>query len=590
MPREPYDEKDLRKELSEFRERFPKLADDDLFVLWFLRAFVTDDETAAAKALCGGPGDKSIDAVFIDDDTRSIFVIQGKYRQKLGGKAENRTDVETFAFLARSICGDSDEFASLCADIAPEVERALKGARERVVKRGYRLQLLYVTTGSCSEYLRGSAERIVRPADGAAAIQIIDGRQVMLMFADYLDGVAPPVPSLDLEIESGRGRGVSGILQRFDPDTDIESWVFSISDATVSDLFKAAGIRLFARNVRGFLGSTEINRGMQETLAKEPEFFWYYNNGITIVCDAASRVSSGGRDVIRVTNPQVINGQQTTRTLASSSGRGRASVLVRVIRVPRQAARGPSTFENLVSRIVSATNWQNAIRPSDLMSNDRIQIELDRQLRKMGYFYLRKRQKKSEARRLAGGRHFYIVRKEDIAQAVAACDHDPAVVREGKERLFEERWYSQIFPTAAPAFYLNRYWLMRQVSYVARGYPERAYAKWVVLNFTWRHIGPLLASNERRERFWIACLKNSAVLTPLCMAIEAVYKAALRFFRRERGIGETAQDVSTFFKRKGLHKDFGRFWRGSGNMLRGPFLKKWRRFEEKIKLDPDALE
>jgi hypothetical protein len=30
---------DLKRQLSEFRDRFPKLADDQLFVLWFLRAF-----------------------------------------------------------------------------------------------------------------------------------------------------------------------------------------------------------------------------------------------------------------------------------------------------------------------------------------------------------------------------------------------------------------------------------------------------------------------------------------------------------------------------------------------------------------------
>ena len=35
-----FTEADLRRELSGFHERFPKLAPDALFVLWFLRAFV----------------------------------------------------------------------------------------------------------------------------------------------------------------------------------------------------------------------------------------------------------------------------------------------------------------------------------------------------------------------------------------------------------------------------------------------------------------------------------------------------------------------------------------------------------------------
>ena len=56
------------------------------------------------------------------------------------------------------------------------------------------------------------------------------------------------------------------------------------------------------------------------------------------------------------------------------------------------------SFETLVSRIVSATNWQNAIKPSDLMSNDRRQIEVERQFRKLDYLYIRKRMTKGEAR------------------------------------------------------------------------------------------------------------------------------------------------------------------------------------------------
>ena len=86
----------------------------------------------------------------------------------------------------------------------------------------------------------------------------------------------------------------------------------------VAALYERAGLRLFARNIRGFMGmKTPVNKGMVATLEKEPERFFYYNNGITIVCDEAERKSSQGRDFMQVGNPQIINGQQTTRTLAA---------------------------------------------------------------------------------------------------------------------------------------------------------------------------------------------------------------------------------------------------------------------------------
>ena len=41
--------------------------------------------------------------------------------------------------------------------------------------------------------------------------------------------------------------------------------------------------------LEGTLGNTKINRGMEETIEREPEYFWYYNNGVTIICDDARR-------------------------------------------------------------------------------------------------------------------------------------------------------------------------------------------------------------------------------------------------------------------------------------------------------------
>src|SRR5439155_2578902 len=106
----------------------------------------------------------------------------------------------------------------------------------------------------------------------------------------------------------------------------------------------------------------EINKGMERSLEKEPDYFWYYNNAITIVCDKAERIGGAGRDVLRVANPQIINGQQTTRVLHSHPRRGvRAAVLVRVIRVPRESQGDSRRFDELVSNSVAATNYQNYI-------------------------------------------------------------------------------------------------------------------------------------------------------------------------------------------------------------------------------------
>lgn len=579
-------EKDLKRELQDFRDRFPKLADDHLFVLWFLRAFITEDEREATDALCGGSNDKGVDAVLIDADTKSVFVVQGKYHQKVNGNNEHRNDVLGFAELALNLSCNAKGFSKFCDDISPEVHSRLSKARKRILEDNFQLQLFYVTTGKCSDNLEREAEQITRSADCTASFQVFDGRQVLLLLDDYLGGVAPPVPSLDLEMESGNGVDVKGIFHRHDTKTDIESWIFSMTSHGVVELFEHAGNRLFARNIRGFLGSTEINRGMEDTLDKEPEYFWYYNNGITVICDDAQETSAHGKHILRVKNPQVINGQQTTRTLSRVAAHSsKASVTIKVIRVTRRGDGTSEQFDTLVSKIVQATNWQNAIRASDLVSNDRRQIELERQMRKLGYWYIRKRQTKGEARRIAGSRRYILVSKDKIAQAVAGCDFDPAVVREGKEGLFEERLYGSVFPTTDPFYYLSRYWMMDLVGYAARGYPERAYAKWLVLHFVWSQVAPLLRSQAKMEHLHHDWEHGGKVLEYLFRMNNTVFSAALRFYRLKRGKGARATDVSTFFKRKNLHKEFAKFWNSPHNNSRTSFRRALKNTARELRKD-----
>src|SRR5205085_1720161 len=93
----------LKREIHELRDRFPRFQEEEVFVLWFLRAYVTDREEVAADSLAGCSNDKGCDAVLIDDDARCIVIVQGKYRKKLGEKSEVRNDVLGIADLANAV-------------------------------------------------------------------------------------------------------------------------------------------------------------------------------------------------------------------------------------------------------------------------------------------------------------------------------------------------------------------------------------------------------------------------------------------------------------------------------------------------------
>lgn len=86
----------------------------------------------------------------------------------------------------------------------------------------------------------------------------------------------------------------------------------------VFNLWKSAednNYPLFEENIREYLGGTSgINKAIIATLKNPNERgnFFYYNNGITIICDKAKADSQK----VDITNPQIVNGCQTVNSIA----------------------------------------------------------------------------------------------------------------------------------------------------------------------------------------------------------------------------------------------------------------------------------
>ena len=146
---------DLKATLEDIGSRHRSLSPDDLFVLWFFRAYVTESEDLAAEAVSGGSRDKGIDGVFVDDAARVVFLVQAKYRRTLNEKPEGRDAVLSFAELAHRLTEeDSKAFAKYTADMQPHSAEKLKTARKRVLNDGYSALLYFVTTGKVASSAR----------------------------------------------------------------------------------------------------------------------------------------------------------------------------------------------------------------------------------------------------------------------------------------------------------------------------------------------------------------------------------------------------------------------------------------------------
>lgn len=147
----------LEQELREVQGSHPKWTLDNAFVHWFLYAFLVADHELAARAVTGVSHDKGIDAILIDDEINTVFVLLGNCHLGVKPPNENRNDVLGFARLARIIRGSHLEYAAYRKEIDPIVADRLDKARRRLARKHYRLTLYYVSSGHCSSPLKAES-------------------------------------------------------------------------------------------------------------------------------------------------------------------------------------------------------------------------------------------------------------------------------------------------------------------------------------------------------------------------------------------------------------------------------------------------
>lgn len=169
-----------------------------------------------------------------------------------------------------------------------------------------------------------------------------------------------------------------------DPDADYEYALTAIPGQIIRDLYLRFGTRLLEANVRTFLGAKRaVNKGIVETLRKEPEHFLAFNNGLVLVCDEAAfeRSEDGNLGLSFLKGLQIVNGGQTTSTIYFATREDRTIDLSHVM-VPAKIiilkGSQDDKRERLISNVSRYANSQNAVKMSDLSANRPFHVQLEK--------------------------------------------------------------------------------------------------------------------------------------------------------------------------------------------------------------------
>lgn len=169
-----------------------------------------------------------------------------------------------------------------------------------------------------------------------------------------------------------------------DPDADYEYALAAIPGPVIRSLYERFGSRLLEANVRTFLGGRgRVNKGIAETLVREPEHFMAFNNGLVLVCDEAAfgRCADGSIGISLLKGLQIVNGGQTTSSIYFASRENRTLDLGNVM-VPAKIIilKGAEEVrrERLIANISKFANSQNAVKTSDLSANRPFHVQLEK--------------------------------------------------------------------------------------------------------------------------------------------------------------------------------------------------------------------
>ena len=152
---------------------------------------------------------------------------------------------------------------------------------------------------------------------------------------------------------------------------DYDSYLAVVPGKFLSDIYLKYNARLLESNVRSFLNTRgKINKGILNTILNQKDRFFAYNNGISTTADSVEFSHIG--DALFITsfkNLQIINGGQTTASLASAVLKNQADLSGIFVQMKLSIVKNESQKSELVRLISMYANKQNKVTEADLNSN-----------------------------------------------------------------------------------------------------------------------------------------------------------------------------------------------------------------------------
>ena len=187
---------------------------------------------------------------------------------------------------------------------------------------------------------------------------------------------------VDFQINGSKG---IPCLEATVPGSPYGALLCVIPASLLAQIYDEHGSRLLEGNVRSFLTAKgKVNKGIRRTLLEQPEMFFAYNNGISAVAKSVTIDRAvGGSFLVSAVDLQIVNGGQTTASIASVARIDRAARLPETFVQMKVAVVSGDESNDMVTAISRFANSQNKVSDADLSSNQPFQRRMEQISRRL---------------------------------------------------------------------------------------------------------------------------------------------------------------------------------------------------------------
>jgi len=440
----------------------------------FLKArFGLVDFLTREKYVTDGPHDGGIDAFYIDEKSKQIYVIQSKFRANPKNFVSVNMSVDDLLKMdvGRILKGNKqsengDAYNDgICKLLQPSI-RKLSDIASYTVN--------VVLLGNAKQFTEAQLKKLV---EGYPVEQFPHDRCYKELLFPVVNGTYFADPNLSIEINLSNLKGDTNL----DYDVKAETVranikLLFVPTAEIGRIMSTYKNSLLKYNPRSFLelDKNPVNQAIRESItASKANEFALFNNGVTMLSDrtgVSSDTAQQGKAQIVLRNPQLVNGGQTAYTLGRVYEECKSShdftvfrgkeVLLRVITFVDQGKKPTPVAQKLalIGEISKASNSQTKIEESDRRSNDPIQLDLQEAFfSKFGLYYERKRGEFADGIREKYISGDLIVDRDRLIRVCLACEYRINQARASISKYFDATSLAALFDVKLVSKYAMAY-------------------------------------------------------------------------------------------------------------------------------------